>query len=453
MKFRSSLDSIAITVIAFLAVVIGLVILFSGQAGVRVTAALPERSLIGPFQKIKLTFSEAVDPVLTESLFSIQPKVDGTIEWLDVRTLQFVPVRPFEWGASYKLTLGPGILTQNGRALKNEQSWEWRVRDPLIVYLVAKDDQSTLWTVDMNGDSPNRISPEEIKIISFDVSADGEFIVFSSANSQGGIDLWRMSRTGGDASILLNCGLDRCTTPSIAPNGTRIAYSREAAGVGPDLPYGSPRVWVVDLQNAKTGPVYEDQQVLGYNPSWSPDSSKLISFDGLADQFHLFDFSNNAQILFPSNTGGTVTWSPDGTKFLFTDIEQSESGLVTRLRLADLSLNDTSTLLGSNDDRDYAYNSVAWSPVEDSVIVSLRNDEDQPAQMFWLFDPGLLDGIIIADQPGYTYNSPRWNSWGTALIFQQFKLRGEFKPEIGLWQHGFREPLTIAEGIMPHWLP
>ena len=31
MKFRSSLDSIAITVIAFLAVVIGLVILFSGQ--------------------------------------------------------------------------------------------------------------------------------------------------------------------------------------------------------------------------------------------------------------------------------------------------------------------------------------------------------------------------------------------------------------------------------------
>jgi hypothetical protein len=116
-------------------------------------------------------------------------------------------------------------------------------------------------------------------------------------------------------------------------------------------------------------------------------------------------------------------------------------------------LNDTSTLLGSNDDRDYAYNSVAWSPVEDSVIVSLRNDEDQPAQIFWLFDPGLLDGIIIADQPGYTYNSPRWNSWGTALIFQQFRLRGEFKPEIGLWQHGFREPLTIAEGIMPHWLP
>ena len=80
MKFRSSLDSIAITVIAFLAVVIGLVILFSGQAGVRVIAALPERSLIGPLQKIKLTFSEAVDPVLTESLFSIQPKVDGTIE-------------------------------------------------------------------------------------------------------------------------------------------------------------------------------------------------------------------------------------------------------------------------------------------------------------------------------------------------------------------------------------
>ncbi|HNC88576.1 MAG TPA: hypothetical protein PLD33_03315 [Anaerolineales bacterium] len=453
MKPRITLDTVALSLIALLVVAAGLVILFSGQIGVRVTATLPERSLIGPFQKIKLTFSESVDHELAESLFSIQPKVDGTIEWLDARTMQFVPTRPFERGASYKLTLSPGRLTQNGSEIKSSQSWDMRVRDPLIVYLVANNDQSILWTVELDGSSPQPISPEEIKVIAFDASADGESIVFSSANSQGGIDLWRMSRAGGDAAIMLDCGRDRCTTPAIAPNGVLIAYTREAAGVGPGLPYGSPRIWVLDLQNGETGPVYEDQQVLGYKPSWSPDSSKLISFDGLADQFRLFNFTNNEQILFQSNTGGAVTWSPDGTKFLYTDIDLSENGLVTRLRLADLALNDTSTLLGNSDSRDYAYNSMAWSPSEDSVVVSLRNNEGEPAQVFWLFDPGLLDGIIIADQPGYTYNSPLWDPWGTALVFQQFKLRGEFTPEIGLWQHGFREPLTIAEGIMPHWLP
>ncbi len=452
MKFRLSLDTVAVGVIALLAVVIGLVILLSGQAGVRVTATLPGRSLIGPFQKIKLTFSEPVDPDLIAPLFSIQPNVDGTTEWLDLRTLQFVPSRPFELGVNYRLILSPGLISKTGSALKREQSWEFHVRDPLVVYLLAEESQSSLWTVSLQGESPRQISPGEIKVISFDASTDGEFIVFTSANEKGGINLWRMSRAGGDASVLLDCGLDRCTTPAIAPDGNRIAYSREAA-VGAGLPYGSPRVWILDLKNGQNNPVYEDQQALGYNPSWSPDSKKLISFDGLADQIRLFDMTNNQQIVFPSNIGGPTTWSPDSTKFLFTDIEQSEIGLITHLRIADLSLNDTSTLLGESDDRDYAYHSLAWSPVENSVVVSLRANDDQPAQVFWLFDPGLLDGIIIADQPEYTYNSPRWDPWGTALVFQQFKLRSEFKSEIGLWKHGLHEPLIIAEGAMPHWLP
>ena len=42
---------------------------------------------------------------------------------------------------------------------------------------------------------------------------------------------------------------------------------------------------------------------------------------------------------------------------------------------------------------------------------------------------------------------------GHGLIFQQFKLRGVFKPEIGLWKPGFRDPLILTEGLMPHWLP
>ncbi|MBK8619248.1 MAG: hypothetical protein IPN96_19545 [Anaerolineales bacterium] len=36
---------------------------------IRVTATLPGQSLIGPFQKIKLTFSEPVIPDLAASLF------------------------------------------------------------------------------------------------------------------------------------------------------------------------------------------------------------------------------------------------------------------------------------------------------------------------------------------------------------------------------------------------
>ncbi|MBI3164471.1 MAG: PD40 domain-containing protein [Chloroflexi bacterium] len=453
MKFRLSLDTAAFSVLAILTALFGLTVFLGAQAGTRVTATLPQNSLIGPFQVIKLTFSEPVDPDLTEALFSIQPALDGQLKWLDPRTLQFVPTRPFELDAIYKLTLSPGDLTSTGLVLKNDQSWEFQVRDPLVAYLLADDKQSSIWAMDLNNNPARQITPETIKVISFDTSFNGEFIIFASANEQGGIDLWRVSRAGNDASVLLDCGRDRCTTPIISPDGTRIAYSREAAGPGPDLPFGSPRIWLLDLKSEQNSPVYEDQQILGYGPSWSPDSTKLASFDGLADQIRLLDLKNNQQYIFPSNTDGPLTWSPDSTKLLFTDMEQKEDGLRTHVRIADLSLNDSSTLIGAKDERDYSYHSLAWSPVEDSIVLGFRDGDDDPAQIFWLFDPGLLDGIIIANQPDYTYNSPRWNPWGTALIFQQFKLRGAFKPEIGLWKPGLRDPLILTEGLMPHWLP
>jgi len=453
MKIRLTLDTAAMGVLLFLTAALGLAVLLGAQAGLRVSATLPERNLIAPFQKIKLTFSESVHPQMAESLFSIQPAVDGKIEWLDSRTMQFAPSRPFELSANYRLNLRPGILTKDGGALKKEQSWAVRVRDPLVVYLQTAEDQSGLWTMDLNQNAAQRLTPEEIKVISFDAAHDGEFVIFTSANEQSGIDLWRVSRAGGDASILLDCGRDRCTTPAISPNGARIAYSRESAGIGPDLPFGSPRIWVLDLQSGQNSAVYEDQQILGYGADWSPDSQKLASFDGLADQIRLFNFTDSQQYIFPSNTGGPITWSGDSIKLIFTDIQQNESGLITRVRLADLTLNDTTTLLGENDEQDYAYYSLAWSPVEDSIILGFRISDDQPAQVFWLFDPAIQDGIIIADQEGYSYNFPRWNLYGNALLFQQFKLRGKFKPEMGLWQSGFNEPLILGEGLMPHWLP
>jgi hypothetical protein len=110
-------------------------------------------------------------------------------------------------------------------------------------------------------------------------------------------------------------------------------------------------------------------------------------------------------------------------------------------------------LIGINDERDYSYYSLTWSADREKAILGFRAGEDKPSQILWLFDPALLEGVIIADQPEYTYNSPQWDPWGNAVLFQQFKLKGAFNPEIGIWQPGFSEPLILTQGLMPHWLP
>jgi len=453
MKNISRLDKTASTVILICAAFVGIVIFAAAQAGVRVTASLPEGGLIGPYQIIKLTFSESVDPQMAEALFDIQPKIEGTFTWVDSQTLQFASLQPFELGAAYKLTLRPGILSSNKHKLKKEINWDFQVREPALAYLNTKNEQSSIWIMNLSTHETHQITDPLVKVLGFDASRDGEFMIYFALNETGGINFWRVNRAG-EARLLLDCGRDRCRTPAISPDGTRIAYSREIAGPSSDLQFGSPRVWVLDIPKGKDGPVYEDQQVLGYSPEWSPNGTQLASYDGLADQIRLLNMASGEQLIFQSGTGGPITWSPDGTKFLFTDVEQSEAGIRTRVREADLTLNETFTLIGSEDDMDYAYNSITWSPINNSeVLLGMRAGGDDPSQVFWLFNPGQLDGIIIASQPNYAYNSPQWNVWGDALIFQQFKLKGIYTPEIGLWKHGFQEPQVIAEGFMPQWLP
>ncbi|NTV37990.1 MAG: hypothetical protein HGA82_02210, partial [Anaerolineales bacterium] len=171
------------------------------------------------------------------------------------------------------------------------------------------------------------------------------------------------------------------------------------------------------------------------------------------DQLRILDLTNSEQFIFSSETGDTVTWSPDGAFFLFTDMLQDENGLRTQVRRADLTLNKTDVLIGLNDRRDYSYGSLAWSPLGDQVVLGLRVADDKPGESLWLFDPVVLEGPMIANADGVTYNAPVWNPWGTALLFQQFKLRGEYVPEVSLWSVGDVEPRLLTEGLMPRWLP
>jgi Tol biopolymer transport system component len=453
MKNRPTVDSIAVRVMVVLAAAAGVIILLGESAGVQIRVDLPEDGIISPYQTVTFKFSEKISAEIASDLISLDPIHDGYLSAVDDYSVRFTPLKPYERDVAYIFKVIPGEINSTSRAVKKPQSWEVRVREPHIAYLISENNQSSIWSLGLEGGGPIRLTDEAIKVISFDVAQSGEFIVFTSSNENGGIDLWRVSRDGGEASILLDCGFDRCTTPVIAPGDKRIAYSREAAGPTPDLPFGSPRIWVVDLENGANQAVYEDQSILGYNPSWSPDANRLASFDGLADFIHMIDFTSGESVLFPSTTGGPVTWSPDSTRFLYTTFEQTEEGGRTQVKLADLTTNESITFIGEKDRYDYVYYSVAWSPLEDRAVLSLRADEEKPTQVLWVFDPSLLDGIIIANDPEYTYNSPQWDAWGSALLFQQFKLRGQYKPEIGLWRVGTSESTTLAEGILPQWLP
>jgi hypothetical protein len=448
-----SLDSAVGLLAGFLVLSIGIVIWLGNQMGIRVTAEFSTGNSVGPFGPLTLVFSGPVDEYRVIDTFYTEPEVEGIFTLVDAKTLRFVPTEPFEPDITYEMGLSEGPLTNEGVFLKKSKSWKFRVRSPLVTYLVVDANRSRLWTVEPETGNTNPLTDESFKIFDFDASRDGEFVIFSAFNNQQGIDLWRVNRAGSNPVLLLQGGPDRCSVPAISPDGNSVAYVREAANPSPDLQFGSPRIWLLNIEAQKDAPLYEDKQILGYKPVWSPDGTYIASFDGFSNQIHLLNLITSEHFIIPSQKGSPVTWSGDSSTFVYTDIKTNESGPRTWVQAADLVIGETTTLFGEKDDRDYYYNSLAWSPVEDELVVGLRFEENSSAEALWLIDPFKREGPTIASQPDYVYDAPSWDPWGKALIFQQFNLRGAYKPEIDLWKRGMEAPKVVAEGIMSHWLP
>jgi hypothetical protein len=448
-----SLDLAAGLLTCVLLLLIGAVIWVGSQLGIRVTPQFSTGNRVGPLGPLTLVFSEAVDQRLVTEKFFIQPNVEGMFTMVNAKTVQFIPDVPFEPDVTYKLALAPGDLTAEGAVLKRPKSWKFQTRLPLIAYLVADANKSRLWMVEPESSKTTPLTDEVFRIADFDASGDGEFVIFSAFNEQNGVDLWRVDRSGKNLALLLECGPDRCTVPAISPDGSQVAYTRETAFPSSDLQFGSPRIWLMNSSSKKDAPLYEDQQIVGYKPEWSPDGTHLSSFDGISSQIHLVNLVTGEQLIIPSQNGTLVTWSADSRTFVYTDTEPTASGPITQIRALDLARNETTTLFGEKDDRDYYYNSLAWSPIENALIIGLRYDENSMAEGLWLMNPFQKDGRAIADQKDYVHSSPQWDPWGKTLLFQQFYMRGDYKPEIALWNPGMDAPQVVGEGLLPQWLP
>jgi Tol biopolymer transport system component len=395
-----------------------------------------------------------VDPKAVEPLLSLDPGTAGRIEWLDAKSMQFLPSSPLLPDTVYEVKLNSGEIGQSGELLRDDQSWTFSIRPSLIAYLAFPDEGSEIWVVDKDGSSPRRLFEIETSVFDFDTSSNGEFIVYSAFNGQKGLDLWFVDRNGVSSTKLLDCGTGRCSTPSISPDSKRVAYTREAPGLSPTDAPGAPRIFILGLENKQDGPLFEDSQILGYGPRWSPDGKWLSSFDGLQDLIRVVSFETGEQVLLPSMIGTTLSWSPDSNRLAFIDVKDTPSGPRTVVNIADFKTGEIKNLLGLRDALDFGYGALAWSPVkEDQLVIGMRPLPDDPSHGLWLIDIDTIGGTKIAYEKGVTYQSPRWDLWGNAILFQQFQLGQASQPEISFWQSGMDEPRIVAQGLSPRWLP
>ncbi len=439
-----------------LIVVIALVILAGTWEGVRVDlAGLDPHGEISPYGPIALTFSEPVNQTVVQSLFSIQPKIVGRLDWADSKTLRFVPQQPLQPNIDYRVAIQAGSLGDKGQFLRNTYSSILHIRQPQVVYKVSVNNGDQLWIVDTAGKSARQLGKFTKAIFDLDTAPNGEYIIFSVLNDKQGSDLWYLDRSGISLRIFLDCGADRCTSPTISPDSQQVAYTRETAPVTPSMPIGAPRIHVVNVQTGEDRPLYADPQIIGFGPGWSPNGKYITSYDGVLALIRVVNVQSGEQFSLPSATGGDMpSWSPDSKTILFTDDTQDSTGASwTQVKMANVDTGEISVWIGKNDPQDYQYGELAWSPNPHDIVLGTRVAPNFTSRGLWLVQPDLLGGPMIANDPNYIYQSPKWDMWGNELIFQQEEINGQHNSGIGLWSKGMKRPLVLAQGMSPHWLP
>lgn len=442
-------------VLAALGLAILGVIVAGDRVGARVARTFPlDGGEVSARSRIGLEFAETMRAASVEARFELEPPVDGAFEW-DGQQVWFRPAQPLQPDRTYTARLKTGALSRTGRATQQDWAWRFRVRAPAIAYLASiGGGPREVWRIAASGGEPQQLTRTDGRVYDFAVAPDGEQIAYSVVNDERGADLWLIDRDGQRARMLVACGADLCSVPAWSPDGARLAFSREPAGLSPGAPNGPPRVWTVDVVSGQAAPLYADTQVLGYGPVWSPDGRRLAFFDGSTQSIRLFDIQSGREMLVKTLMGTVGAWSPDGTQMLFNDMNLETGAPYVSLARADFETETITPVLGQEPNfADYA--TPAWSPDGEWIAIALRTPDSGPGKQLWLLRPDGSDGFALTSDAAYTYGGYQWDAWGGALVFQRFELNKPFAtPEVAVWIKATNAILPLVkDAATPAWLP
>lgn len=453
--------------VALLAIA-ALLLFVLAPAGMRLTAVWPaaggeEVAVTAP---LRLTFSDEVDPAGVEARILVEPETAGRLE-VEGREVIFCPQGAWQPGRVYTVTLQAGVASTSGRTLDEARTWSFRTRSPQLLYLgrpapaLAGDEVRQLFVAAPSaGESDShQLTAHPGGVWDYAVHPRGEAIVYSVLREDGGSDLWRMGRDGGDQRLLLACPGVACLAPAWSPDGRLIAYEqRDIWADAPNLDPQAGRLWLLDLEEDSRRSLF-DYDVPLHTPLWAPRGQRLAYLSPLGGGVEVLDLPGEALFQFANEWGGVPAWSPEGTQLAFSELMLAGEAFVVRLLRVDVESGELLDISGEDEMvQDVA---PAWSPGGGWIALARQFlDEERwtPGRQIWLTRPDRSEAYPLVEEPMADHFALTWRPDGGALAYVRNDLSAgpQPVPDVQVWVFDLvrREPVLVAtDAVRPGWLP
>ena len=443
----SRFDKIILAFLGVVVVALGIILWRGDQVGAQITQTFPaDGGEIGATGKVGIEFKQAMQQDQVSKLIKVKPEIPGHVVWSG-NTLWYVFDAVLQPEIVYSFTLQAGGLAQDGRPILQDHTINFQARSPEVIFLSSRPGQNELWIQAPGGGILRKLTFTGGKVYDYAASPDGDHVVYSVTNSQGGSDLWIIQRDGSQNKLLVDCGADHCSQPAWSPDEAEIVYHRVVSAQNQNDAITG--IWNVDPVSGQT-----DFVISGEQPSWSPDGKWIAVMDPQAGIIRVLNVDQGKGIEVDASSDLAPVWIPKSTNMGYSNLQSAGALSTTALFRVDVTTNQVSRLL-ENLPSDMELSMPAFTPDGLSYVISMRAFTSDLSKQLWYMPPGGKNLSQITKDQSYSNAHFSWDPWGTELVFQRVGMGvSNASPQAMIWDRQKNAlQLLASDAALPSWLP
>jgi Tol biopolymer transport system component len=314
------------------------------------------------------------------------------------------------------LTLQSGCGSLNGLSQKPNAVSKVLVRSENVTLMVYKNGDpgtSNIYQMSSDGKNRNKLTKTfNFESFQYDWSPDAKklaYVKYNGGYGNGNQDIYLMNIDGSNSTKVTDDAAVE-TSPTWSPDGTKIAFVSDRANIGKQS-----GIYIMNSDGSNVVALVNGKE--GRNLVWSPDGKKL-AFE--YDSVYVINADGTDLRKVYDGSATNPSWSPNSNKIVFTGSAFSSYGAIFSVNA------DGSTLTQLTDPKKeandyYAYDTEpVWSP--DGSKIAFTSTRDIDSEIYVMNADG-SNQINLTRRLG-SDEKPRWSWDGSRILFISGRDRG-----------------------------